>query len=88
MRLGGYGQFSFVAVSSGEAVKFRQGPSGSVELRRVGARRLCYVLLRQVMFRFGLAVVVGVFRYGLLGRGESRRFRSGWLSFVMVRRLW
>ena len=88
MRLGGLGRLSLGGLSLGQSVKFRQGPSGSVELRRVGARRLCYVLLRQVMFRFGLAVVVGVFRYGLLGRGESRRFRSGWLSFVMVRRLW
>ena len=59
MRLGGYGQFSFVAVSSGEAVKFRQGPSGSVELRRVGARRLRLVMFCWVEVSFGRAVKFG-----------------------------
>ena len=29
----------FGPLRSGKSVKFRQGPSGSVELRRVGARR-------------------------------------------------
>ncbi len=32
----GYGE-----LRSGKSVKFRQGPSGSVELRRVGFRRFC-----------------------------------------------
>ena len=37
---GGLGRLSLGRLSLGQAVKFRQGPSGSVMLRRVGARRL------------------------------------------------
>lgn len=44
---------------SGKSVKFRQGPSGSVELRRVGARRLRCVELRPVGAGRGGAVELG-----------------------------
>ena len=33
------GPLIWVMASCGQAVKFRQGPFGSVELRRVGSRR-------------------------------------------------
>ena len=36
---GGLGRLSLGGLSLGQAVKFRQGPFGSVMLRRVGARR-------------------------------------------------
>jgi hypothetical protein len=44
---------------SGKSVKFRQGPSGSVELRRVGARRFCCGKVRLVLLGLGLAVELG-----------------------------
>ena len=39
MNQGGLGRLSLGGLSLGQAVKFRQGPFGSVMLRRVGARR-------------------------------------------------
>ena len=36
-----FGAVIWVMASFGKAVKFRQGPFGSVELRRVGFRRFC-----------------------------------------------
>lgn len=50
----GYGE-----LRSGKSVKFRQGPFGSVELRRVGARRLRLVMFCWVEVSFGRAVELG-----------------------------
>ena len=49
VRFGGFGEFGYV----------RQGPSGSVELRRVGARRLRLVMFCWVEVSFGRAVELG-----------------------------
>ena len=43
-----FGHGGLGRLSLGQAVKFRQGPSGSVELRRVGFRRLSCVEVRPV----------------------------------------
>ena len=64
MRQVGYGTFSQGLFSYGvlrfcKAVKFRQGPFGSVELRRVGARRLRLVMFCWVEVSFGRAVELG-----------------------------
>ena len=53
------GPLIWVMASCGQAVKFRQGPSGSVELRRVGARRFCCGKVRLVSLGLGLAVELG-----------------------------
>lgn len=41
-----FGSLIWVMASCGQAVKFRQGPFGSVELRRVGFRRFSSGLVR------------------------------------------
>ncbi len=43
-----FGHGGLGRLSLGQAVKFRQGPSGSVELRRVGVWRLSCVEVRPV----------------------------------------
>ena len=53
------GPLIWVMASCGQAVKFRQGPSGSVELRRVGSRRLRLVMFCWVEVSFGRAVELG-----------------------------